>query len=152
MAKKKLIDLYPYRLKENQTEYLLLKRAADQQYDGQWRMIGGKVEGNETHWKAALRELQEETGLRPVKCWTIPSLNRFYEHQTDSILTIPAFAAQIDPSDTIALDKEHSSAEWLDIEKAVNLILWPEQRRLLRLLNNIVTSNQILDDWLVPLD
>ena len=152
MAKKKLIDLYPYRLKENKAEYLLLKRAKGRMYGGQWRMIGGKVEKNETYWEAALRELYEETRLKPVKFWTIPSLNKFYEHHTDEILTIPAFAAQIDGSDSPVLDKEHSVAEWFALEKALKIIPWPEQRRLLKLLDNIVTSNQILDDWLVSLN
>lgn len=149
MAKKKLIDLYPYRWKENRAEYLLLKRAKGQLYDGQWRMIGGKVEKGETYWQAGLRELFEETGLKPDKYWTIPSLNKFYEHHTDEILTIPAFAAQIDTSRPVVLNREHSKAKWFDIDKAIELILWPEQQRLLELLNNIITSNQILDDWLV---
>ncbi|MDX1641074.1 MAG: NUDIX domain-containing protein [Balneolaceae bacterium] len=151
MAKKKLIDLYPYRLTENKAEYLLLKRARGQKYDGQWRMIGGKVEEGETYWKAALRELAEETGLKPIEFWSIPSLNKFYEHQTDSILLIPAFAAQIDSTDAVILNKEHSVAKWFDIDRAVECIPWPEQRRLLKLLDSIITSNQILDDWLVSL-
>ncbi len=149
MDEKKLIDLYPYRLKHNDPEYLLLKRAKGQEYDGQWRMIGGKVEKGETYWQAALRELYEETRLKPLKFWTIPSVNRFYEHQTDQIHSIPAFAAQIDASASPTLDREHSTAEWLNIDQAVGSILWPEQRRLLKLLHNIITSNQILDDWLV---
>jgi len=149
MGKKKLIDLYPYRLLENKVEFLLLKRAKGEKYDGQWRMIGGKVEKGETHWEAALRELDEETGLYPETFWTIPSLNHFYEWNTDKILLIPAFAVEIRSSDSITLNKEHSTAKWFDIVEATDLIIWPEQRRLLKLLHNIVTSNQILDDWLV---
>ena len=152
MAKKKLIDLYPYRLKESRAEYLLLKRADDQKYGGQWRMIAGKVETGETYWQAALRELYEETQLKPVKFWTIPSMNNFYEHQSDAILTIPAFAAEIDRDDSITLDREHSEATWYTIDQAVDHIHWPEQRRLIKLLNDIVISNQILDDWLVSLN
>lgn len=152
MVKKKLIDLYPYRVKEDNAEYLLLKRAKGQLYDGQWRMIGGKVEEGETYWEAALRELYEETRLKPVTFWTIPSLNKFYEHHTDEILTIPAFAAQIEVSASPVLDKEHSVAQWFNIEKAIEVIPWPEQRRLLKLVHDIITSNQILDDWLVSLN
>lgn len=149
MAKKKLIDLYPYRFNENEVEFLLLKRAEGEKYDGQWRMIGGKVEEREAYWEAALRELKEETGLKPATFWTIPSLNTFYEWNTDEVLLIPAFAAEISASASIILNKEHSSSKWFDIEEATELIFWPEQRRLLKLLHNIVTSNQILDDWLV---
>ena len=149
MAEKKLIDLYPYRINNKAIEFLLLKRAEGQLYDGQWRMIGGKVDAGETHWQAALRELDEETGLQPLKFWTLPSLNKFYEWNSDTILFIPAFAAQIDSTDSIQLDKEHSEAVWLEINDATERLFWPEQRRLLKLLHNIVTSNQILDDWLV---
>ncbi len=149
MAKKKLIDLYPYRKIENKVEFLLLKRAEGEIYDGQWRMIGGKVEEDETHWEAALRELDEETGLKSTKFWTIPSLNHFYEWETDEILLIPAFAAEIKPAHSVTLDKEHSKAKWFNINEASERIIWPEQRRLLKLLHNIVTSNQILEDWLV---
>lgn len=150
MAKKKLIDLYPYRInKNNDVEFLLLKRAKGEKYDSQWRMIGGKVEEGEAHWKAALRELNEETGLKPITFWTLPSLNKFYEWNTDEILLIPAFAAEISTSDSIKLNREHSTSNWFDIDEAANLISWPEQRRLLKLLHDIVISNQILDDWLV---
>lgn len=150
MAKKKLIDLYPYRFnKDNLVEFLLLKRAEGEKYDGQWRMIGGKVDDGEAYWEAALRELDEETGLKPTKFWALPSLNKFYEWNTDEILLIPAFAAEINRTDSIVLDKEHSISKWFDIDEATDLISWPEQRRLLILLHEIVTSNQILDDWLV---
>jgi dATP pyrophosphohydrolase len=150
MVKKKLIDLYPYRFKnDNEVEFLLLKRAEGEKYDGQWRMIGGKVEEGEAHWEAALRELDEETGLKPANFWALPSLNKFYEWNTDEILLIPAFAAEINRNDSIVLDKEHSTSKWFDIDEATDLISWPEQRRLLKLLHKIVTSNQILDDWFV---
>jgi dihydroneopterin triphosphate diphosphatase len=149
MAEKKLIDLYPYRFTDDHPEFLLLKRSKGRIYQGQWRMIGGKVEEGEAYWQAALRELDEETGLIPLKFWTLPSINQFYEAKTDQILSIPAFAAEIAPDKTPELDSEHSEAEWLHIEDAVKVIAWPEQQRLLRLLFNLLTSNQILDDWLV---
>ena len=151
MSRKKLIDLYAYRLKNSSVEFLLLKRSSDMIYKNQWRMIGGKVEEDETYWQAALRELNEETGLLPVTYWTIPSVNTFYEHKTDQIHTIPAFAAEIDLNAKIVLDDEHSDAKWFSVEKAVAHIRWPEQKRLLNLTNQIIISNQILDDWLVTI-
>lgn len=151
MAKKKLIDLYPYRFNGNNPEFLLFERAKGHIYAGQWRMIGGKVKNNETYWRAALRELKEETGLTPETFWAVPGINQFYEPGTDQIHHIPAFAAEITHGAEIVLDKEHNRYEWVSIEKAVDVILWPEQRRLLKLVNHILTSNQILDDWLVSI-
>ena len=149
MAEKKLIDLYPYKIINQEPRFLLFKRAQGHIYQGQWRMIGGKVEAGETYWQAALRELDEETGLSPSLFWTMPSVNQFYEHKTDTILTIPAFAAEIRENEEIVLDSEHSKFDWFPVQKAVDVIIWPEQRRLLELVHHIVTSNQILDDWLI---
>ena len=146
---KKLIDVYLYRYSGNAVQFLLLRRAKGKIYQHQWRMIGGKVEQNETYWQAALRELKEETSLVPLKFWTIPSVNSFYEHKTDKIYHIPAFAVQIGNSEDPKLDDEHTGFAWLPVEKAIEKIRWPEQRRLIKLTHTIVTTDQILDDWLV---
>lgn len=151
MIKKKLIDLYPYRLDTDKPEYLLFRRSAAHIYAGQWRMIGGKVRENEMYWQAALRELKEETGLTPETLWVIPGVNQFYEPKTDQIHTIPAFAARLSPGSIITLEAEHSEFDWFPIEKAIKMILWPEQVRLLQLTDHILTSSKILDDWLVSI-
>lgn len=151
MAEKKLIDLYPYRVVDGEASFLLFRRAKGKIYEGQWRMVGGKVKPGETSWQAALRELREETNLSPELFWTIPSINQFYEHSSDKIFSIPAFAAEINPDDTIQLDSEHNEFTWIKSEDASTYIQWPEQIRLIELTNNLITSNKILDDWHVPL-
>jgi 8-oxo-dGTP pyrophosphatase MutT (NUDIX family) len=45
---------------ENSGEYLLAERSKD----NKWEFVGGKVEEGETIEEAALRELEEETGLQ----------------------------------------------------------------------------------------
>lgn len=151
MAKKRLIDLYAYRIVEGKPEYLLFKRAKGKIYQGQWRMIGGKVEPDETFWQGALRELKEETGLVPITFWTLPSVNTFYEHKSDTVHHIPAFAAEIEEGQKPILDDEHTEYEWLSLEQAVRRISWPEQQRLLKLTEFIITENEILEDWIVSI-
>jgi dihydroneopterin triphosphate diphosphatase len=151
MSKKKLIDLYPYRWINNEIEFLLFKRAKGKIYQGQWRMIGGKVNTGETYWDASLRELNEETGLKPEKLWTIPGINSFYEHKTDTIHHIPAFAAEMNPNSKPALDDEHTEFGWFTLDNSLKHILWPEQKRLLQLTHDTLKSHQILDDWYVPI-
>ncbi|WP_340105029.1 NUDIX domain-containing protein [Rhodohalobacter sp. 8-1] len=151
MDDKKLIDLYPYRVVDNDVSFLLFRRAKGKIYEGQWRMIGGKVKPQETYWKAALRELREETNLVPKHFWTIPSINQFYEHTSDKILSIPAFAAEINPDEIIKLDDEHTEFRWIKPKDASTYIKWPEQIRLIELTNKLITSNKILDDWRVPI-
>lgn len=149
MSKKRLIDLYAYRTIDNRVEFLLLKRAKGKIYEGQWRMIGGKVEVNETYWQGALRELKEETGLVPKTFWTIPSVNTFYEHKSDTVHHIPAFAAELGETDFPKLDDEHTEFGWFALEEAAERVTWPEQQRLLRLTNNLITQHKILEDWYV---
>lgn len=146
---KKLIDVYPYRVNSDYPEFLLMKRSANKIYQGQWRMVGGKVEEGETYWQAALRELEEETSLPVNKMWSVPSLNNFYEIKTDSILLIPAFAVEISQNKEPVLDDEHTTYAWQDLETCEKLIIWPEQKRLLRIISQIVTSHQIADEWIV---
>src|SRR5690625_5853514 len=95
MGDKRLVDLYPYHIKSGEPEFLMMKRAAGKIYEGQWRMVGGKVQDDETYWQAALRELDEETSLPVIKIWTVPSLNHFYETKTDYILLISSFSHAI---------------------------------------------------------
>jgi dATP pyrophosphohydrolase len=150
MSKKKLIDLYPYRfLEKNGPEFLLCKRASNKIYSGQWRMIGGKVEPDETYWQAALRELREETALVPEKFWTVPSLNQFYEAKHDQILSIPVFAAEINASAQPVLNDEHTTFGWFGLNEAADRIIWPEQQRLIAIIDKIVTSTEIPEEWIV---
>ena len=114
-------------------------------------MIGGKVKAQETYWQAALRELKEETSLVPTDFWTVPSINQFYEYSSDKILSIPAFAAEINLGETIQLDDEHAEFRWIQPKDASTYIQWPEQIRLIELTNRLITSNKILDDWRVPI-
>ena len=138
----RIVDVYPYREQSVNPEFLILRRAPGTEYARQWRMVGGKIEPGEAAWETARREATEETGHAPDRLWTIPSLNAFYEWQDDRINLIPAFAA-VCPADPV-LDDEHDAFAWLPAQEAVNRLAWPEQRRLLRL------ADQMIRDGIPP--
>lgn len=148
---KKLIDVYPYKIEDGKPHFLIFKRSSKKIYANQWRMVGGKVQKGEERWRAALRELKEETGLEPIKFWSIPSVNQFYEAKTDTVHSIPAFAAEIEKNAQIKLDEEHTEFKWIGIEEVEQYIPWPEQRRLMRLTCDILTDQmyQILPEWII---
>jgi dihydroneopterin triphosphate diphosphatase len=149
---KRLLDLYIYRKQENQVLFLILKRSKKKIYSGQWRMIGGKVGGDETFWQAALREMNEETGLKPKLFWTVPTINHFYEHASDQIHLIPAFASEVTDYKSMVLDDEHMEFKWVRAGQLSSYINWPEQLRILNCIHNILTKDKILPDWIIDID
>ncbi len=115
-------------------------------------MVGGKVVEGETYWQAAIRELKEEISEKPSSFWTVPSVNSFYEHKSDTIHQIPAFAAKIEWTDErIELDDEHTGYLWVKADLINEYIHWPEQKRLIRLINDILINQQILPEWIIDL-
>jgi len=147
----RLVDVYPYRFKENKLQFLILKRSPDVQYAGRWRMVAGKVKEDEKAWQAGLRELKEETNIRPEHFWVIPSVNHFYDYHTDRIELIPAFAAELNEDSGIILDKEHTEYRWVQGGDAEHFIDWPEQFRLIMLVKSILTNQEFLEEWKIPL-
>lgn len=147
----RLVDLYAYRTDGEEVKTLILKRSSDVIYAGQWRMVGGKVQSGEKAYEAARRELLEETGWKPQTLWALPSVNNFYDVESDTIRHIPAFAAEIPANaDPANLNHEHVEARWIRKEQISDYICWPEQRRLMKLLISIVTQNKLLDEWIIP--
>lgn len=142
-----VVDVYPYRQTDAGPEFLLVRRAPDVPYAGTWRMIGGKIEDGEAAWEAAQRELAEETGLAPLRLWTLPSVNHFYEWEQDQLHLIPAFAAEVEGEPT--LDDEHDASAWVDVGMALSNMTWPEQKRLLRLTNRLLTTDDAIPSDLI---
>jgi len=146
----RLVDVYPYCLEQNEVKLLLFKRSPDIVYANQWRMIGGKVSDNEKAYQAGLRELKEETGItKPEIFWVIPSINQFYDHSADVIRQIPAFAAEVNVEENITLNHEHEECRWVPYHQIEHYNLWPEQRRLIGLLENIITNQKLINDWII---
>ncbi|MFT4603601.1 MAG: dATP pyrophosphohydrolase [Rhodothermales bacterium] len=142
------VDVYVHRSAPEGVRHLLLRRAVDRLYEGTWRMVAGKIADGEQAWQAAVRELWEETGLAPQALFAIPSMNQFYEWQTDRVQSIPAFAAAVSGDPT--LNEEHDLFEWLLVDEAEQRLAWPEQRRLLRLVDHMVSSGAVPEAVRIP--
>lgn len=147
MAKKKLIDVYPYAVEEGQIRFLLFKRQAGQLYEESWRMIGGKVEPDERADIAAMREFAEETALSYVKFWCIPQINRFWDVFSKDVVEAVPFAVEIQAHESPVLNKEHSAWAWFRVEDLTLEHLWPQQLHILKLVHAIVQQNAIRREW-----
>lgn len=95
---------------ERDGEILLLKRAGETAFSGQWYLPGGAVDPGESPQEAAVRELREESGLdvleepELVGCY----LSRLYGHD----FLMLSFRAPV--AGDVSLSHEHDGVRWVD--------------------------------------
>ena len=136
-----IVDVYPFRRIAGGVEFLQLRRAAGQRMAGTWQAVHGHIRPGEHVVAAALRELREETGLRPRALWQLQFVHSFYVAPEDAIRLCASLAAEIDPQAGVRLNEEHSDYRWLPADHALVQFLWPGQRRAIR---------EILDEIILP--
>jgi dATP pyrophosphohydrolase len=127
-----IVDCYVFRRRSEGVEVLLLKRAEGRYMGGTWHAVHGRIESGETAWQTALRELREETRLRPVKFYQLDLVNTFYVAKEDAIHCCPSFAAEVDADAEPILNEEHTAYRWLPLPLAMREFFWTGQRRALR--------------------
>ncbi|MGE3181114.1 MAG: NUDIX pyrophosphatase [Phycisphaerae bacterium] len=123
-----IIDCYVFRRAATTVEFLALRRASQSRLGGTWQAVHGKIETGEKAWETALRELREETGLRPIAFWQLEAVNTFYVAQQDQILMCPGFAAEVDANAKVTLCDEHVDYAWWPADEAHTKFMWPGQR------------------------
>jgi dATP pyrophosphohydrolase len=123
-----MIEAHIFRETEKGIEFLLLKRGNDQIYPGLWQMVTGKIIEGEQAFETALREIKEETGLKPTQLWVAPTVNSFYEPKDEYVCLLPVFAAKVDAESKIEISNEHTEYKWLKKEESKELLAWPGQR------------------------
>jgi dihydroneopterin triphosphate diphosphatase len=110
--------------------YLLIRRCG-KYLPGTWQMISGGIESGETASQAALREIQEETGVVPQALYSADVVETFYMQSNDKITFVPVFVAFADNLKVSLSPKEHDAYEWLSFDNARERLVWAEQRRVI---------------------
>jgi len=100
----------------NTKRFLFLERTKTKTA-GQWGLVGGMAEGNETPWKALQREISEEVGKTPPIKKVIP-LEMFTSN--DSKFFFHTYLAIVDNEFIPTLNSEHSGYAW------TNVNCWPK--------------------------
>ncbi|MGE5743360.1 MAG: NUDIX domain-containing protein, partial [Gemmatimonadota bacterium] len=95
-------------------------------------------------------ELREETGLAPERFYNLSRIEGFYQHRTDELAIIPAFAAVVAADAAPRLSDEHDDFVWLAPGEATRRFAWPRERRALDDVLSIVGAEGggLLDDVL----
>jgi len=123
------IEVHLFRRRRGKAEFLLLRRSPDRTLGGIWQPVTGGIERRETAWRAAAREVLEETGLRPIRWWALEHLTSFYDPARDAIRMVPLFAAEVAWTDTVMLSHEHDRYAFATPAAAARRVLWGTQRR-----------------------
>lgn len=132
----------------DQKEVLLQKRSPNKKaYPNRWALLTGRVELNETFKNAAIREINEEVGLKINK----ENLNLFLKRTftNDNIhYEITYFyyiKSNLKESDFIIQKEELSQVKWINIDVVIdmiekqqdNIVINKNKSELLKYLNNL---------------
>jgi dihydroneopterin triphosphate diphosphatase len=129
-------------------ELLMARRAEGSYMGGTWQLISGALEPDETAWQAALREMREETALRPVEFYRLSTLTRFYRPDNDSLNTAPMFCAVVAENAVVLMNDEHTEFEWVHVEQAPARLMWPSDREALAELRTVILGDGLAKEYM----
>ena len=99
--------------KEEQPKVLLIQRGADP-YKGSWAFPGGFMNMDETTEQCAIRELEEETGLRVSDVHQIGAYSKVDRDPRGRTITV-AYLAIIDEPVQVTGQDDAAKAEWFPL-------------------------------------
>ena len=99
--------------KEEQPKVLLIQRGADP-YKGYWAFPGGFMNMDETTEQCAIRELEEETGLRVSNVHQIGAYSKVDRDPRGRTITV-AYLAIIDKPVQVTGQDDAANAEWFPL-------------------------------------
>lgn len=119
--------------------YLLLRR--NLHWEG-WEFPKAGLNKGEGDSEAVKRELEEETGLEARKIEKFNKTGKFdYNREFKDRPKVKGqtwklYGVEVKDG-KVKLDKnEHSDYKWLEFDKALKLLTWPNQKQCLKLVNN----------------
>ncbi|MBI4429562.1 MAG: NUDIX domain-containing protein [Ignavibacteriales bacterium] len=124
-------------------QYLLLRRSANELlYPGIWQIVTGSMKNSEAPTDAALRELEEETGIFPDRFWNVPHVNSFFVPKENAIDHSVFFAARFSEGSIVQISREHQDFRWLSFEEAKAMLVWPGQIRGVEVVHEYIVGQR----------
>jgi len=124
------VDVYVIRPMRAGWRVLVLQRGLKTRCPESWETVHGTIEAGERPEQAAVREVQEESGLTVTRLYNI-TVQPFYLHRLGVVTAAVVFAAFVDEPADVRLGDEHQAFEWLSPDQAVERYIWPRSRTVL---------------------
>jgi 8-oxo-dGTP pyrophosphatase MutT (NUDIX family) len=129
-------------------EFLILHRSEHVHlYPGMWQCVTGRTQSEERAIGSVVREVQEETSLRPSRLWILPHVASWYSAQNDTIEHTPCFGMLVESDAAVALSTEHDACVWLPLPEASDKLLIPSQRLTARLFADMLITKLHDRQW-----
>lgn len=129
------IEVFVFRKKDSNYEFLLLKRIQDR--GGFWQPVTGRIEEGETKEGAVKREINEEAGITNI-LRIVKKIHTFLIEKTGKNEFV--FGVEVDGNERINLKDniypEHNEFRWYGFNQALSLLKWPGNKEGLRKLND----------------
>lgn len=125
---------------------VLLIRRGTPPLAGEWSLPGGRIEPGERATDAALRELQEETGVTARLAGLVDVVDGIFTSRKTGDVTrhylLFDYAAVWESGEPVAGD-DAAHAEWITPEDLEDLLLWDETRRIIKAARSIVKPQTV---------
>jgi 8-oxo-dGTP pyrophosphatase MutT (NUDIX family) len=136
-------------------EVLLIRRAPDRIFPGLWQCVTGGVEPGERIPAAALREVEEETGLDAADIEAFYDLDQaapFYDEGSDAVVVSAIFAARVRPDAVPRISDEHDGMRWVPAADAPPLVIWPSHAEPVRRVQELLLDPELSRWFLLDAD
>src|SRR5690606_4713991 len=114
------VDCVVFGLDEDDLKVLLVQRGGEP-FKGSWALPGGFVDMHETTDQGALRELEEETGVRDVYLEQLYTFSRVDRDPRERVVSVAYYALVKLNEHAVRAATDASDAAWFSVEEATGL-------------------------------
>ena len=123
-----VIEVYVFRRRGRAVQFLVLRRGPGESLAGVWQPVTGTLRRGEGTVRGALREVREETGVRPSRLWRLETVTAYFDPRGDAIRAITRFAAELPARAAVRRSREHTAHAFVTAGEASRRFLWDSQR------------------------